>query len=249
MVKNQYQTSNLTNNLVNESAQQPLFNIKPIPFPPAKKTDFTFIDLFAGIGGFRLALQNLKGKCLFSSEWEKEAQKTYNANFGETPFGDITKKEVKDFIPSKFDILCGGFPCQPFSAAGVLKGFEDTRGTLFFDILDILQKKKPKVVFLENVKNLIYHNKGNTFKTMIKHLESFGYIVSYEVLNAVDFGVAQNRQRIIIICTKKKKFDFSKIKKLKKKASIKDIIDIKEKENWNFLNRFQEGITYFTKEK
>ena len=162
------------------------------------KTKFTFIDLFAGIGGIRLAFESVGGKCVFSSEWDKYAQKTYQANFGEIPAGDITKIDEKD-IP-KFDILCAGFPCQPFSIAGKRKGFEDTRGTLFFDIARIVKYHKPKVVFLENVKNLLTHNKGETFKVIKETLEELGYVVYYKVLNAKDFGVPQNRERIYIVC-------------------------------------------------
>src|SRR5690606_796625 len=114
---------------------------------------FTFIDLFAGIGGFRLAMQNMGGKCVFTSEWDTNAQKTYRNNFGEIPFGDITNSKIKEYIPNDFDVLCAGFPCQAFSIAGYQKGFTDTRGTLFFDIEQIIIKHRPKVVFLENVKN------------------------------------------------------------------------------------------------
>lgn len=135
-----------------------------VPFPPKENTKFKFIDLFAGIGGFRLALQNLGGKCVFSSEWDTNAQKTYQANFGEIPLGDITKEEIKSQIPNDFDILCAGFPCQAFSIAGYQKGFEDTRGTLFFDIEEIAKKYRPKVIFLENVKNLVSHDKGRTLR-------------------------------------------------------------------------------------
>ncbi len=163
--------------------------------------NFTFIDLFAGVGGFRLAMQNLGGKCIFSSEWNENAQETYTVNFGETPFGDITKQEVKDFIPQHFDILCAGFPCQPFSIAGCRKGFNDVRGTLFFDIEQIAEKHRPKVIFLENVKNLVAHDQGNTFRTIINILEKkLGYKVYYEVLNAMTHAnVPQNRERIFIV--------------------------------------------------
>ena len=131
---------------------QQFFNV---PFPTPKQPKFTFIDLFAGIGGFRIAMQNIGGECVFSSEWDKLAQKTYFNNFGDYPFGDITKESTKKFVPNNFDVLCAGFPCQAFSIAGYRKGFEDTRGTLFFDVAEIIKSKKPKVVFLENVKNLL----------------------------------------------------------------------------------------------
>ncbi len=121
--------------LVRESAlQKLLFEVENVPFPTPKKYNFKFIDLFAGVGGFRIAMQNVGGKCVFTSEWNEDAQKTYRANYGEVPFGDITKEETKRFIPDNFDILCGGFPCQAFSIAGYRKGFTDTRGTLFFDL-------------------------------------------------------------------------------------------------------------------
>lgn len=172
-----------------------------IPFPSVPQPVFTFIDLFAGIGGFRMALQSLGGQCVFSSEWDPQAQKTYAANFGEVPFGDITKEETKSQIPDGFDILCGGFPCQAFSIAGRRGGFEDTRGTLFFDVADIIRRKKPKAIFLENVKGLINHDKGQTLKTILATLrEDLGYYVPEpKVMNAKDFGVPQNRERIFIV--------------------------------------------------
>ena len=126
----------------------------------------TFIDLFAGIGGFRYALSSFGCKCVFSSEWDKYCRESYNLNFGETPYGDITIIDEKD-IP-KFDILCAGFPCQPFSISGKQKGFDDTRGTLFFDIVRIVCYHKPKIIFLENVKNLKAHNGGATFEVITK---------------------------------------------------------------------------------
>lgn len=178
-----------------------LFNYDNIPFHPIKKPKFKFIDLFAGIGGFRLALQNLGGKCVFSSEWDKQAQKTYRANFGETPFGDITKEETKQYIPDGFDILCAGFPCQAFSIAGKRGGFEDTRGTLFFDVAEIIKRKQPKAFFLENVKGLRNHDKGRTLETILNVLRNdLGYYVpDPQILNAKDFGVPQNRERIYIV--------------------------------------------------
>lgn len=162
---------------------------------------FTFIDLFAGIGGFRLALQNLGGKCVFSSEWDEQAQKTYAANFGDIPYGDITLEETKSRIPKQFDILCAGFPCQAFSIAGKRGGFEDTRGTLFFDVAEIIRRHQPKAFFLENVKGLINHDKGRTLKTILNTLrEDLGYFVpDPEIVNAKDFGVPQNRERIYIV--------------------------------------------------
>ncbi len=171
-----------------------------VPFLPVEKPKFTFIDLFAGIGGFRIAMQNLGGKCVFSSEWDEDAQKTYLTNFGEVPFGDITKQETKDFIPQGFDVLCAGFPCQAFSVAGYQKGFEDERGTLFFDIAKILEKHRPKAFFLENVKNLQSHDGGKTFRVIYDTLKDLGYEVFYKVMNSMAYAnIPQNRERIFII--------------------------------------------------
>lgn len=188
--------------IASESAlQQLLFEVESVPFPSPENPTFTFIDLFAGIGGFRLALQNLGGKCLFTSEWDKEAQRTYRANFGDVPFGDITKEETKSYIPDNFDILCGGFPCQAFSIAGKRGGFEDTRGTLFFDVAEIIKRKRPKAIFLENVKGLRNHNGGRTLATILNVLRNdLGYFVPEpEIVNARNFGVPQNRERIYIV--------------------------------------------------
>lgn len=148
-----------------------------------------------------MASQNLGGKCVFTSEWDENAKKTYRANFGETPFGDITKKSTKNYIPDDFDILCGGFPCQAFSIAGKRGGFEDTRGTLFFDVAEIIKTKKPKAIFLENVKGLINHNGGKTLATILNVLRNdLGYFVpDPQIVNAKDFGVPQNRERIYIV--------------------------------------------------
>ncbi len=194
-----------------------------IPFPPPKTYSFTFIDLFSGIGGFRVGLQNLGGKCVFSSDFNKNAREVYESNFGEFPFGDITRID-KNIIPPH-DVLCAGFPCQPFSISGLKKGFEDTRGTLIYDVFEIIKMRKPKVVLLENVKHLIHHNMGNTFKTIIRHLTDFGYKVNYQILNASDFGVPQNRERVIIIAHEKKLFDFNKISTIPK-PKLKDFLDI-----------------------
>lgn len=160
--------------------------------------NFTFIDLFAGIGGIRLGFESVGGKCIFSSEFDEDACKTYEANFGEHPAGDITKIEACA-IPD-FDILLGGFPCQAFSIIGKKEGFaNETCGTLFFDIERILKKKKPKAFMLENVRNLMAHDNGNTFRVIITHLEALGYHVYSKVLNAIDYGVPQKRERIIIV--------------------------------------------------
>ena len=199
-------------------------NIDTIPFPECEQPKFTFIDLFAGIGGFRIAMQHVGGKCVFSSEWEPQAQKTYLANFGEMPYGDITKREVKDKIPAHFDVLCAGFPCQPFSISGKKKGFEDTRGTLFFDICQIISEHNPKVVFLENVKHLVHHDGGKTLKTILSKLTDLGYNASWKVLNGVDFGVPQNRERIIIIGVKDGSFNFDALKPMPR-PRLKDFLD------------------------
>lgn len=171
------------------------------PFPTPENSKFTFIDLFAGIGGFRLALQNLGGNCVFSSEWDAYSKKTYKANFGKLPFGDITLPETKAAIPKSFDVLCAGFPCQAFSIAGKRGGFEDTRGTLFFDVAEIIKKHKPKAFLLENVKGLTNHDKGKTLSTILNVLrEDLDYFVPEpKIINAKDFGVPQNRERIFIV--------------------------------------------------
>ena len=185
-----------------EALQYLLFDLKEdIPFPGPENPRFKFIDLFAGIGGFRLALQNIGGKCVYTSEWDKYSKQTYEVNFGEVPFGDITKAETKKYIPDDFDVLCAGFPCQAFSIAGRRGGFEDTRGTLFFDVAEIILKKQPKAIFLENVKGLRNHDKGKTLTTILNVLrEDLNYYVpDPQVLNARGFGVPQNRERIFIV--------------------------------------------------
>ena len=191
---------------VTMAAESPLENdlfrdFYDIPFPAPKNPKFTFIDLFAGIGGFRIAMQELGGKCVYSSEFDAQAQKTYMANYGEMPFGDITKELTKSYIPDNFDVLCGGFPCQAFSLAGRRLGFEDeTRGTLFFEIEDILRRKQPKAFFLENVKGLMIHKGGQTIQTILEHLDDAGYdVVPPQIVNAMDFGVPQHRERVYII--------------------------------------------------
>lgn len=194
------------------------------PFQCQEESSFKFIDLFAGIGGFRIAMQEVGGQCVFSSEWDPQAQRTYFANYGEVPFGDITLSKTKSYIPEKFDVLCAGFPCQPFSISGKQKGFEDTRGTLFFDICEILSQHQPRVVFLENVKHMVHHDGGHTLSTILSKLKDLGYNVSWSILNAADFGVPQNRERIIIIGSKDKTFDFSRLPKMAK-PKLKDFLD------------------------
>lgn len=202
------------------------------PFPGPAEPRFTFIDLFAGIGGFRMAFQNLGGQCVFSSEWDAQAQKTYLANYGEVPFGDITSEQTKGFIPDNFDILCAGFPCQAFSLAGKRLGFEETRGTLFFDVAEILRRKQPKAFFLENVKGLAIHDKGKTLRTILNTLDEVGYVVpDPKIVNAMYFGVPQHRERIYIV-------GFRKDLKIKSKDFVypeqkevtKHFIDVREKD-------------------
>ena len=219
--------------MVAEDAVQYLLNFNnKIPFPSPKKSEFQFIDLFAGIGGFRIAMQNLGGKCVFSSEWDKYSKQTYFANFGEVPFGDITKEETKSFIPDNFDVLCAGFPCQAFSIAGRRGGFEDTRGTLFFDVAEIIKKKQPKAFFLENVKGLRNHDGGKTLDTILNTLRNdLGYYVpDPEIINAKDFGVPQNRERIFIVGFRKDLgiTQFCYPAPLDKPVSIKEILEKEE---------------------
>jgi DNA (cytosine-5)-methyltransferase 1 len=228
------------NNKVAEAALQYLIRFdNDVVFPKPANPKFTFIDLFAGIGGFRIAMQRNQGECVFSSEWDKMAQKTYYANFGEIPFGDITKSETKKWIPEKFDIICGGFPCQPFSIAGVSKknslgrkhGFEDIKqGNLFFHIAEIIEKHRPKAFFLENVKNLVSHDKGKTFKIIKETLVDLGYSFHFKVLNGKSF-VPQNRERTFMvgfdskIFHGKEKFEFPELPELKE--TIQDILEKK----------------------
>lgn len=201
-IYNIHQKTTNTNQVSNVSSQYSLFSdLFSVPFLPVDNPKFTFIDLFAGIGGFRIAMQNLGGKCVFSSEWDKQAQKTYLLNYGEVPFGDITKESTKSFIPDDFDVLCAGFPCQAFSLAGKRLGFDETRGTLFFEVAEIIRRKRPKAFFLENVKGLLIHDKGKTIQTILKILrEDLDYYVPEpQIVNAMNFGVPQHRERIYIV--------------------------------------------------
>jgi DNA (cytosine-5)-methyltransferase 1 len=174
--------------------------------------DYRYIDLFAGIGGFHLAMSEFGASCVFSSEWDKHAAEVYEKNFCIKPFGDITK--IEESIIPEHEILCGGFPCQAFSVSGKQKGFEDTRGTLFFDIARIIEFHKPKILFLENVKNLERHDHGNTLRVIVDTIKKLGYDVNHKVLNASDYGLPQNRERIFIVCFRSdlniKKFQFPK---------------------------------------
>lgn len=183
-----------------------------------KLKDYTFIDLFAGLGGFRLSLESLGARCVYSSEWDEPVRKVYEMNFGDRPHGDITKINEKD-IP-EHDILCAGFPCQAFSISGKQLGFEDSRGTLFFDVARIVKEKKPKVVFMENVKNFASHDGGNTLNVVRTIMEEMGYTFYFKILNSVNFGIPQKRERIYIVCFRNdlsiKNFDFPKSIKLEK---------------------------------
>lgn len=198
----------------------------------------TFIDLFAGIGGIRQGFQFPYTKCVFSSEIDKFARKTYETNFHETPSGDITQINPSD-IPD-FDILLAGFPCQPFSQAGLKMGFDDSRGNLFFDIVKILEHKKPSIVFLENVRNLATHNKGETLKIIINHLEKLNYKVFYQICNARDFGLPQNRARIYIIGFLDD-VDFTFPEPLKKETRLGDILEKNVDEKYTISDRLWSG--------
>ena len=160
--------------------------------------DYKFIDLFAGLGGFRLALESLGAKCVYSNEWDPHAQKVYAENFGHIPEGDITKVDEKT-IPDH-DILCAGFPCQAFSISGKQRGFEDSRGTLFFDVARIVKEKKPKIVFMENVRNFATHDGGKTLSVVKSTMEELGYTFYQKVLNSVTYGMPQKRERIYMVC-------------------------------------------------
>lgn len=228
-----------------------------IPFPPVTKPEFKFIDLFAGIGGIRLAYQKEGGKCVFTSEWDKFAQKTYEANFGEVPFGDITKISEAE-IPDH-DVLLAGFPCQPFSIAGVSKknslgkthGFLDkTQGTLFFDVARIISHKRPKVFMLENVKNLVSHDKGNTFKVISDTLKELNYSLYFKVLDGKYF-VPQHRERIIIVGFDKFYFNEQEVFKFPELSDanfkLKEILENEVDEKytlsdklWNYLQNYAE---------
>lgn len=187
-----------------------------------------FIDLFAGIGGIRLGLERAGGVCVFSSEWDAEAAQTYEAYFGERPAGDITK--VPNSAVPDHDILAGGFPCQAFSIIGGMKGFSDTRGTLFFEIERILRAKQPKAFLLENVKNLASHDGGRTFKVILEHLKALGYHVHWRILNALNFNLPQKRERVIIVGFKENHpFEWPASQPLRKKLA--DVLESDEDVN------------------
>jgi DNA (cytosine-5)-methyltransferase 1 len=244
------------NNIISEPDFQYYLPIKwDVPFPPVDNHKFKFIDLFAGIGGIRLAFQNLGGKCVFTSEWDTYSKITYDANFGKIPFGDITKISENE-IPDH-DILLGGFPCQPFSIAGVSKknalgkahGFlDETQGTLFFDVARIIKHKKPTAFMLENVKNLVSHDKGKTFTVIKETLKELGYSIYFKVLDGKYF-VPQHRERIIIvgfnnkIFKGKETFEFPKMSD--KSFALRDILEIEVDSKytlsdklWNYLQEY-----------
>jgi DNA (cytosine-5)-methyltransferase 1 len=205
---------------------------------------FKFIDLFSGIGGFRIAMESFGGECVFSSEIDKNAILVYEKNFKEKPFGDITDPKTKDKIPS-FDVLCAGFPCQPFSKGGHQKGFEDTRGTLFFDICEIVQKHNPKILLLENVANLVTHDKGNTYKVILKHLDELGYFFPNEplILSPDEFGIPILRKRIFIPAIRKDIHNSNKVLNIKNylsfKNNLKSIDKFLDLENRDKLSEYE----------
>jgi len=186
------------------------------------KTPLKFIDLFAGIGGFRMAFQSQGYECVFSSEISKACQEVYSKNFGYMPQGDIAKISPKS-IPD-FNVLLAGFPCQPFSISGKKMGFKDTRGTLFFNICKIIKIKKPEYVVLENVKHLLHHDGGKTIQVIQNSLEELGYKSNFKILNAKDFGVPQNRERIVIIASKSGYFNFQSLRH-SKPTNLRDFLD------------------------
>lgn len=220
-------------------------NTKKLQKKPSKKKQFTFIDLFAGIGGFHFAFHNVGAECVFASEWDNHARKTYQTNFEKISpklfssgnfVGDITKIDKKS-IPD-FDILTGGFPCQPFSQAGFKKGFSDTRGTLFYDIADIIKVKKPKAFFLENVRGLLAHDKGKTFETIKNVLtEELGYSLYFNIVKASDHGLPQNRPRLFMIGFRNKKIPFTFPEKRELAFTMSDVFGAKVNRDIGFTLR------------
>lgn len=221
------------------------FAKKPMFVGTPETPEFKFIDLFAGIGGIRIPFQEMNGQCVFSSEWDKFSQKTYRMNFGDTPAGDITKIQSED-IPD-FDILLGGFPCQPFSQAGLHKGFSDTRGTLFFEIERIISEKRPKAFLLENVKQLKGHDKGRTFSVIMQHLHDLNYYAEAKVLRAADFGVPQIRERIYIVGLDRdyyqipEGYSFPFPEPTGKKTRVGDILEKEVDEKYTISDKLWEG--------
>lgn len=233
--KKENKEEDITEEYVTKVAEDPVaYNLFSdffnVPFPNPQSGKHTLIDLFAGIGGIRLPFNEMGYRCVFSSEWDKHAQKTYLANFGEMPFGDITKEATKQYIPEHFDLLLAGFPCQAFSIMGKMKGFADIRGTMFFEVATILERHRPDAILLENVKQLTTHDHGKTFSTILRILDELGYHVKWQVLNALDFGLPQKRERVIIVGFRSRQrsdafnFDFKK-----KTYNLKNILEDDEK--------------------
>ena len=212
-----------------DPAQYSLFSeFFNVPFPAPENPKYTFIDLFAGIGGIRIPFDEMNYHCVFSSEWDAKACQTYFANFGTVPFGDITKIPAER-IP-KHDVLLAGFPCQAFSIMGKMQGFADTRGTMFFEIERILKYHRPPYILLENVKQLVGHDGGRTFKVILERLDQLGYYVKWQVLNALDFGLPQKRERVIIVgFLDKAECDAFSFDIPHKKYSLTDILEPDEK--------------------
>jgi DNA (cytosine-5)-methyltransferase 1 len=218
-----------------------------IPFPHVERPKFTFVDLFAGIGGFRITMQEKGGKCVFSSEWDAFAKKTYEANFGELPHGDI-REILEESIPDH-DVLCAGFPCQPFSLAGIsarnslntAHGFAcETQGTLFFDVIRIINAKRPKIVFLENVKNIVRHDDGKTFAIIRNTIESLGYSFSHQIIDSSSL-VPQKRVRCYMVCIRddNEKFGFPKIEGIP--LALKMILEEKVDDSFTISSKLWEG--------
>lgn len=205
---------------------------------------FTFIDLFCGIGGFRQALESVGGTCVFSSDKNKNARLTYQANYGDMPAGDITKIKAEDIPP--FDVLCGGFPCQSFSIAGKGRGFEDKRGQMIFEIIRIAEYRKPKILFMENVDNLVRHDSGNTMKVILELLEGIGYDVHSQILKANDFGCATIRKRIYFVCIRKDlQANFEFPEPIESDVAIEDYLDQDVDEHY-FLDL--DSVTFYKPE-
>jgi len=198
-----------------------------------KQTNLKFVDLFAGIGGFRLGFEKAGYQCVYSSEIDTACQEVYFQNFREYPLGDITKIELKN-LPN-FDVLTAGFPCQPFSICGKRQGFQDTRGTLFFYICQIIKAIQPSVVVLENVKHLLHHDRGKTLEVILYSLEDLGYVVNYQLLNAKDFGLPQNRERVFFIATKHKPFNFHHLKTTKPTPNLREFLD--QEDSFEYLDK------------
>lgn len=206
---------------------------------------FRFVDLFCGLGGFRIAMEKIGGKCIFSSDNNIEVCKVYEENFGDNPYSDITEVSEND-IP-QFDVLCAGFPCQPFSIAGKRMGFNDSRGTMFFEVARIIKHHKPKIAFLENVSGIVSHDSGRTIKVITNTLEELGYVVNTKVMNAKDYGIPQNRNRWYCVAIRKdiynKKFEFPE--KCDLKYTLNDIIENKKISDYNSTETAINNISKF----